>query len=343
MGSSSQLCPASIHLIMRLSILLLSVLVVLAVLAFAEAKKKKEAGPCKVKDCKKCNLTGKKCKVCNTGFKPKKKGKNGGECSYNKKKKEEKCACPDGYSGDRCQTAEAPADPCSPNPCKNGGSCSGGSCTCAEGFSGDKCQTDACSPNPCKNGGSCSAGSCTCAEGFSGDNCQTEEPKAALALAGPTNLSKCNKVATGVKFEKTFRVTFQIKINSYTGVNIGQAIHITQETPARPGGPPNFHITTMYIFGDSNPYLKRKFQLCMPIKAQQTPCYNGLNTQFPPGEWHTVVVEQVKEGDKYMNRAKVNGVLLYPTAEVVNTDPWAFGEADVYVSDCWTPSFDGAI
>ena len=45
---------------------------------FQAKKKKKVAGPCKVKDCKKCNLTGKKCKVCIEGFKPKKKGKKCG-------------------------------------------------------------------------------------------------------------------------------------------------------------------------------------------------------------------------------------------------------------------------
>ena len=32
-------------------------------------------------------------------------------------------------------------DPCKPNPCKNGGTCTDGACKCATGFSGDKCQT----------------------------------------------------------------------------------------------------------------------------------------------------------------------------------------------------------
>ena len=32
-------------------------------------------------------------------------------------------------------------DPCKPNPCKNGGTCTDGACKCATGFSGGKCET----------------------------------------------------------------------------------------------------------------------------------------------------------------------------------------------------------
>ena len=32
-------------------------------------------------------------------------------------------------------------DPCEPNPCKNGGTCTDGACECAPGFSGEKCET----------------------------------------------------------------------------------------------------------------------------------------------------------------------------------------------------------
>merc|ERR1712025_972466 len=102
----------------KVSILLLSLLVVLAVLSCAEAQKKKKQvpGPCKVSNCKKCNITGKKCRVCDAGFKPKQRGKkckpkpcnpgpceNGGKCNWNKKKKKEVCKCPKGTSGDKCE------------------------------------------------------------------------------------------------------------------------------------------------------------------------------------------------------------------------------------------------
>ena len=32
-------------------------------------------------------------------------------------------------------------DPCEPNPCENGGTCTDGKCKCATGFSGGKCET----------------------------------------------------------------------------------------------------------------------------------------------------------------------------------------------------------
>merc|ERR1712227_1139825 len=103
--------------IMKLSVILLCTLVLLAVIASCEGKrKKKEAGPCTVKDCKKCNLTGKKCKVCNTGLKPKQRGRkcgpkpcfvnpcqNGGTCKFNKGKKKEVCKCKDGFTGAKCE------------------------------------------------------------------------------------------------------------------------------------------------------------------------------------------------------------------------------------------------
>merc|ERR1712227_741632 len=118
--------------IMRVSILLLSLLVVLAVLSYAEAGKKKEKpvpGPCKVANCKQCNVSGKKCKKCNDGFKPQKKGKkcgpkpcepnpceNGGKCIFNKKKKVEVCKCPELTAGDRCELRAEVLPPPEPEP-----------------------------------------------------------------------------------------------------------------------------------------------------------------------------------------------------------------------------------
>ena len=32
-------------------------------------------------------------------------------------------------------------DPCEPNPCENGGTCTDGKCKCAAGFTGGKCET----------------------------------------------------------------------------------------------------------------------------------------------------------------------------------------------------------
>jgi Notch-like protein len=61
-------------------------------------------------------------------------------------------------------------------------SCNNGNCVykCSTGYNdtGNACEKDYCSPNPCKNGGTCSNGSnkavCTCASGYTGDTCSTK-------------------------------------------------------------------------------------------------------------------------------------------------------------------------
>lgn len=78
-------------------------------------------------------------------------------------------------------------DACVPNPCLNGGQCSGeGStffgCRCFAGFEGEFCEIDTtggtCEPNPCLNGGTCNdlgggSFSCSCPAGTTGANCET--------------------------------------------------------------------------------------------------------------------------------------------------------------------------
>uniref|UniRef100_A0A3Q3MB37 Protocadherin Fat 4 n=1 Tax=Mastacembelus armatus TaxID=205130 RepID=A0A3Q3MB37_9TELE len=97
-------------------------------------------------------------------------------------------------------------DPCTHNPCQNGGSCkrrlSVGpdmkteesvpvilvsnhplqpyACSCRQGYTGALCETDIdeCQPSPCHNGGSChnlvGGFSCTCPEGFTGMACERD-------------------------------------------------------------------------------------------------------------------------------------------------------------------------
>ena len=76
------------------------------------------------------------------------------------------------------------SDPCAPNPCLHGGSCSAAgdqfTCQCVAGWEGPTCATDTddCAPNPCLNGGTCTdavAGfTCACAAGFQGPTCATD-------------------------------------------------------------------------------------------------------------------------------------------------------------------------
>jgi hypothetical protein len=96
-----------------------------------------------------------------------------------------------------------PPNPCSPNPCQNGGTCqqtSTGSfiCLCPVGFEGYCCEirklqkkkdflhllyliigADPCRPNPCQNNGICTpSGSsfiCSCLTGFTGQRCETRK------------------------------------------------------------------------------------------------------------------------------------------------------------------------
>lgn len=88
------------------------------------------------------------------------------------------CACPDGFTGTRCEIRNA----CLDEPCRNGGTCtqvgSGYSCECPAGFLGDDCElVDTCADSPCLNGGACSVSGdtfvCACPAGYRGETCNS--------------------------------------------------------------------------------------------------------------------------------------------------------------------------
>jgi len=78
------------------------------------------------------------------------------------------------------------ANPCTGDPCENGGKCElnsagGYTCHCIDDYSGDTCSLDLkmiddCANQPCQNGGICEDNiggyTCTCQEGFYGDSCE---------------------------------------------------------------------------------------------------------------------------------------------------------------------------
>ncbi|XP_028982383.1 cadherin-related tumor suppressor [Diachasma alloeum] len=92
------------------------------------------------------------------------------------------CRCRDGFTGPRCERRQ---DPCSPNPCQQGGQCRRMGydfvCTCPSNREGKLCELergDACASNPCRNGGSCqvspdgSSFFCLCRAGYRGNHCE---------------------------------------------------------------------------------------------------------------------------------------------------------------------------
>ncbi|CAL1300576.1 unnamed protein product, partial [Larinioides sclopetarius] len=90
------------------------------------------------------------------------------------------CFCNTGYFVDN---GKCIADPCSSNPCKNGGSCavsgSNFTCSCVKPYAGLTCETilaDPCTPNPCQNEGTCSVVGqdlkCSCKSPFKGNLCE---------------------------------------------------------------------------------------------------------------------------------------------------------------------------
>uniref|UniRef100_A0A1A8J7C3 Milk fat globule-EGF factor 8 protein n=1 Tax=Nothobranchius kuhntae TaxID=321403 RepID=A0A1A8J7C3_NOTKU len=98
------------------------------------------------------------------------------------------CICADGFGGDTCNLTET--GPCSPNPCKNDGSCEVIAptrrgdvfneylCRCQSGFEGVHCQINVndCANQPCKNGGTCrdldGDYTCHCPSPYVGKQCQ---------------------------------------------------------------------------------------------------------------------------------------------------------------------------
>ncbi|CAL8404007.1 unnamed protein product [Boreogadus saida] len=97
------------------------------------------------------------------------------------------CICSDGFAGDTCNLTET--GPCSPNPCRNDGSCEAISptrrgdvfgeylCRCQPGFDGAHCQINVndCANHPCKNKGVCrdldGDYTCQCPSPYVGKQC----------------------------------------------------------------------------------------------------------------------------------------------------------------------------
>jgi hypothetical protein len=158
---------------------------------------------------------------------------NGGYCSLGSSG-QGTCTCVNGFSGNNCQTSPfvpitpstttiiAPANPCSQNPCLNGGICNALSstqyaCTCLNDYYGSNCQSsNPCSSLACQNNGYCTItanGSpyCVCPNGFSGVNCQINSG----AVVSPCASSPCLNGGNFFKFSLSFNTKILNHYNFY--------------------------------------------------------------------------------------------------------------------------------
>ncbi|XP_035221375.1 fibrillin-1-like isoform X2 [Stegodyphus dumicola] len=124
-------------------------------------------------------------------------GMGGKVCSFDKDKNK-KCTCKEGFIVTKDEKGnEQCTDPCSTNPCQNGGKChvtdEGLKCDCKHPYSGDKCEIDPCFTKPCKKGNTCKVNDgkmmCECNSPYEGIFCQAEADRCALLLAK----GECNK------------------------------------------------------------------------------------------------------------------------------------------------------
>ncbi len=76
--------------------------------------------------------------------------------------------------------------------CLNGGKCIDGKCKCPEGFSGEHCDSyDLCFNVVCSNGGTCEYGECKCPPGFFGNHCDSIDLCYNLVCQGPCEKGVC--------------------------------------------------------------------------------------------------------------------------------------------------------
>lgn len=98
---------------------------------------------------------------------------NGGECLVNHVTRVARCQCLNGYYGDRCQETTGDDDDDDDVSQKSSTGAPGGVDT-----SGRTSSSDPCSPNPCLNGGRClvnredAAAVCACPQQWTGKHCQ---------------------------------------------------------------------------------------------------------------------------------------------------------------------------
>jgi hypothetical protein len=136
-----------------------------------------------------------------------------------------------GFNGQLCSQDEyipGSCEPCFPNPCQHGGSCTNDwqsysyTCACPAGYFGPSCEfqgVDPCVSNPCQNGGACVAENggtytCACAPGYTGQHCETVEACPCHGSSGWQSGSQVDPILCGYN---------ELGAYAYTGPGFGDS------------------------------------------------------------------------------------------------------------------------
>lgn len=93
------------------------------------------------------------------------------------------------YEGNDCERS----NPCSPNPCKNGGTCKemngAATCECTPQFDGNLCDLDKCAK--CDSHARCDNGNCICMDGWVGDGQTCTAKEEPVGHSSPCDSNPC--------------------------------------------------------------------------------------------------------------------------------------------------------
>ncbi|XP_065680531.1 uncharacterized protein LOC101236628 [Hydra vulgaris] len=145
-----------------------------------------------------------------------------------------------------------------------------------------------------------------------------------------TPLSQGNLVAVIPRLEKSYRIFFDVKPNSFLQ-GWRNVIHFTCGSDSSNYGD-RVPAVWFHESGDGSLYIASHINGNLD---------SGFTTMpVPLNEWSLIEISQQLEGDKFAYRIKLNGDLVFVEE---NTQPTTFDNVQVYVSDPWCKVQNGSI